>query len=136
MADSQFTTSINQTRDTSLEISPVKTTLRGVISSLRPHQWIKNLLVFGGLIFSHSLLQASAVWLSVKAFVLFCIVSSAIYILNDLGDIEADRLHPLKCLRPLAAGTISRGVAGILMCALLMMCKPRADVCMAGKFAE
>lgn len=119
MADSQLTTNINRTHDATLHISRVRTTLRGVVSSLRPHQWVKNLLVFGGLIFSHSLFQTAAVWLSVKAFLLFCIVSSAIYILNDLRDIEADRLHPLKRLRPLAAGTISRRVAGILICVLL-----------------
>ncbi|GAC1446483.1 MAG: decaprenyl-phosphate phosphoribosyltransferase [Pyrinomonadaceae bacterium] len=119
MSDSQFTPNINSAHDASLEISRVKTTLRGVILSLRPHQWVKNLLVFGGLIFSHSLLQASAVWLSVTAFIMFCMVSSAIYILNDMRDTEADRMHPLKRLRPLAAGTISRGVAGVLMCVLL-----------------
>jgi 4-hydroxybenzoate polyprenyltransferase len=129
LADSQTTTQFTETREAARELSRiasesvsnvrVRTTLRGGIRSLRPHQWVKNLLVFGGLIFSRSLLQPSAIWLSVNAFVIFCMVSSAIYLFNDLRDMEADRLHPLKRKRPLASGAISRGAASVLMCAML-----------------
>lgn len=75
--------------------------------SLRPHQWIKNTLVFGGLVFSHSLFHVPAVLLSIQAFLLFCFAASAVYLLNDLNDLEEDRRHPKKRTRPLAAGLIS-----------------------------
>jgi len=75
--------------------------------SLRPHQWVKNTLVFGGLIFSHSLTNPMAIVASVYAFLTFCLASSAVYLLNDLNDLEEDRCHPEKRRRPLAAGEIS-----------------------------
>jgi 4-hydroxybenzoate polyprenyltransferase len=73
----------------------------------RPYQWIKNSLVFSGLIFSRSLLHAEALVPVLVAFVAFCTASSGIYLINDLSDREADRLHPKKRLRPLAAGLVS-----------------------------
>jgi len=75
--------------------------------SLRPHQWIKNTLVFGGLIFSQSLFDVMSVLLSIQAFLLFSFAASAVYLLNDLNDLEEDRRHPKKRLRPLASGLIS-----------------------------
>jgi len=95
-------------------------TLRALALSLRPHQWVKNILIFGGLIFSRSLLHWEVVWLSISAFVTFCLASSGVYLLNDLRDIEADRRHPTKRLRPLAAGELSPVSAGITMAALLI----------------
>jgi len=95
-------------------------TLRAITRSLRPHQWVKNSLIFGGLIFSRSLLHWEVVWLSISAFITFCLASSAVYLLNDLRDIEADRRHPTKRLRPLAAGELSPVSAGITMAALLI----------------
>ncbi len=89
-------------------------TIRGLWLSLRPHQWIKNLLVFSGLIFSRSLLQSGAILVSVLAFLAFCMASSAIYQINDLRDLEADRIHPVKRFRPLAAGRVSP-LAGLLL---------------------
>jgi 4-hydroxybenzoate polyprenyltransferase len=83
--------------------------------SLRPHQWIKNVLVFGGLVFSHSLFQLGPVLLTVQAFLLFCFAASSVYLLNDLNDLEEDRLHPKKKLRPLAAGIISENVVRMSM---------------------
>ena len=84
--------------------SSVVTMLRSLIVSLRPQQWVKNTLVFGGLIFSRSLLHWEVARLSLFAFVIFCMASSGIYLLNDLCDVEADRKHPLKRIRPLASG--------------------------------
>jgi 4-hydroxybenzoate polyprenyltransferase len=75
--------------------------------SLRPHQWIKNTLVFGGLVFSHSLFEIGPLLLSIQAFLLFCFAASSVYLFNDLNDLEEDRLHPKKKLRPLAAGLVS-----------------------------
>jgi len=93
--------------------------VRGLLISLRPYQWVKNTLVFGGLIFSRSLLNWEAIWLSSAGFILFCMASSSVYLLNDLRDLEEDRRHPAKRLRPLAAGTIKPAVARIVLVSLL-----------------
>ena len=100
--------------------SRIATTLRSLITSLRPQQWVKNTLVFGGLIFSRSLLHWQVVWLSLSAFAIFCMASSGIYLLNDLCDVKADRKHPLKRFRPLASGKLSLNVARAAMCLLLV----------------
>lgn len=91
----------------------------GLLLSLRPHQWVKNSLIFGALIFSHSLAQWPAVRLSLSAFLAFCMSSSGVYLLNDLCDLEADRKHPVKRRRPLAAGRLSPVLARIMMVALI-----------------
>lgn len=82
---------------------------------LRPYQWTKNLLLFSGLIFSTSLFVENDLLISILAFIIFCITSSGIYILNDLRDIEHDRLNPSKMNRPLAAGKILKLNAVIIM---------------------
>jgi len=76
-------------------------------SSLRPGQWTKNLLVFAGLIFGGRLLNADAVAAAAIAFAVFCALSSAGYLFNDIRDREADRRHPLKQSRPIASGQLS-----------------------------
>jgi 4-hydroxybenzoate polyprenyltransferase len=78
-----------------------------VLGSLRPRQWAKNLFVFAGVIFSQQLFTAQA-WRAVAAFALFCALSGAIYLLNDVADAEKDRLHPTKRRRPVASGALSR----------------------------
>lgn len=87
---------------------------------LRPYQWTKNLLLFSGLIFSTSLFVDNDLLISIVAFVIFCITSSGIYILNDLRDIEHDRLNPAKMNRPLAAGKIPKLKAVIIMILFLV----------------
>jgi 4-hydroxybenzoate polyprenyltransferase len=85
---------------------------------LRPPQWIKNLFVFGPLLFSGRAFNAEALANSVLAFVAFCLASSGVYALNDVLDQEADRVHPVKRLRPVANGRIaarSAVVAGIVL---------------------
>jgi 4-hydroxybenzoate polyprenyltransferase len=94
--------------------------MRWLIVSLRPQQWVKNTLVFGGLIFSRSLLHWDVVRLSLFAFLIFCMASSGIYLLNDLYDIEADRKHPVKRLRPLAAGRFGLNTARTAMFILMV----------------
>jgi 4-hydroxybenzoate polyprenyltransferase len=82
-----------------------------VFASMRPHQWTKNLVVFAGLIFSRNFHQKDLLLRSVEAFVVFCLLSGVIYIINDIADVEKDRLHPTKRNRPLAAGALSVPVA-------------------------
>jgi 4-hydroxybenzoate polyprenyltransferase len=81
--------------------------LSAVLASLRPRQWVKNLFVFGGLIFAQQLFFPPAVWTALGAFVIFCGLSGAIYLLNDVADRDKDRLHPDKRLRPIASGRLS-----------------------------
>ncbi len=86
--------------------------------ALRPHQWVKNFLVFGALIFSRSLFDPAAIWNSGLAFVAFCCASGAAYLWNDLRDAASDREHPVKRLRPIASGEISLPAAGAAMAVL------------------
>jgi 4-hydroxybenzoate polyprenyltransferase len=82
-----------------------------LLLSLRPSQWTKNLVVFAGLIFAEKLRDPNAVVRATGAFVIFCVLSGVVYLLNDIRDREADRLHPLKSGRPIAAGDVSVGIA-------------------------
>ena len=83
----------------------------GLLVSLRPEQWTKNLIVFAALIFGHRLFDPAAVGLSLAAFLIFCALSGVVYLVNDVSDREADRLHPLKRHRPIAAGEVSAGAS-------------------------
>jgi 4-hydroxybenzoate polyprenyltransferase len=77
-----------------------------VLASLRPRQWVKNLFVFGGLLFGQRLFSPPAVATALVAFAVFCGLSGAIYLLNDVADRDKDRLHPDKRLRPVASGRL------------------------------
>jgi 4-hydroxybenzoate polyprenyltransferase len=79
--------------------------LGAVLVSLRPRQWAKNLFVFAGLVFSQRLFTPD-VWPALAAFAIFCGLSGAIYLVNDVADREKDRLHPKKRERPIAAGRL------------------------------
>lgn len=81
---------------------------------LRAHQWVKNIFVFAGIVFARKLTDTTALAQTVAGFGLFCLISSAIYILNDIRDREEDRLHPRKCKRPIAAGEVTVGTATFL----------------------
>jgi 4-hydroxybenzoate polyprenyltransferase len=78
---------------------------------MRPRQWTKNLVTFAGLIFSQNLTNGSLLAKSVEAFVIFCAMSGAIYLINDVVDIEKDKLHEIKRNRPLPSGKLSAPVA-------------------------
>ena len=86
-------------------------TTAAIIKSMRPAQWTKNLFVFAALIFARKFFSSRDLALSVGAFLVFCLVSGAFYIFNDIRDCEEDRLHPKKCLRPIAHGDLGRGQA-------------------------
>lgn len=81
---------------------------------LRPRQWTKNLLLFAGVIFSNHFHEPDRLIKSALGFAVFCLLSSVIYIINDVRDAEIDRVHPLKCKRPIAAGQVSQSTALIL----------------------
>lgn len=85
--------------------------LLALLKTLRPKQWIKNGFVFVPLIFDVKIFQAQPLLRSLSGFVLLCLISGAVYLINDLVDIERDRRHPIKRHRPLASGQLSRSVA-------------------------
>lgn len=85
--------------------------LRALLKTMRPRQWTKNAFIFAALVFDKQLFIPSSVLRTLGAFVLFCLISSAVYIFNDLSDVEADREHPVKRNRPIASGKLPVGVA-------------------------
>ncbi len=88
--------------------------LNGFARSLRPEQWTKNLVVFGALVFSRNFTNVPMIETSVLLFALFCLVSSSVYLFNDVIDYEKDRLHPRKSKRPIASGALSRKTAVVV----------------------
>lgn len=97
--------------------------LRELFASMRPKQWTKNLVIFAALVFDLKLDDLTFLWRAAATFVIFCALSSAVYLINDLVDMERDRAHPEKRHRPLAAGrldpTWAGGAAGLLSLAAL-----------------
>ncbi len=93
---------------------------RALVVSLRPHQWTKNLFVLAALAFSKHLFDADAVVRALFALAVFCALSGATYLLNDLVDLEQDRLHPVKRLRPLAAGALPLPLARFFWVVLMV----------------
>ncbi len=82
------------------------------LTTIRPQQWVKNLIVFAPLIFSLNVRHADMVLEALGAFVVFCLVGSGVYVLNDIVDREQDRQHPIKRLRPVASGALPVRAAG------------------------
>lgn len=89
-----------------------------IVRSLRPQQWIKNLFIFAPLLFSQNLFVFTKGLRVLGAFILFCLISGASYILNDLRDLEEDKKHPLKRNRPLPSGKLKKKPA---LAALLLI---------------
>lgn len=85
--------------------------LRALFKTMRPRQWIKNTLIFIPLVFDEQLTNLPAFLMTLAGFVLLCLIASVVYILNDLNDLEADRLHPEKRKRPLASGELPTSLA-------------------------
>ncbi len=81
--------------------------LRAALKTARPHEWVKNVLVFAGLLFSGQVDDPWAIGQALITFAAFCAISSAGYFINDLNDVELDRQHPKKRFRPIAAGQLS-----------------------------
>ena len=85
---------------------PGYATLVPLLVSTRPEQWSKNLFVFAALLFGNRLLQPDAVVMAFATFAIFCGLSAAVYLLNDIADRDVDRQHPLKRTRPIASGAV------------------------------
>ena len=101
-------------------------TLYALFRTMRPKQWTKNAFVFAALIFDRKLFQPEPFLRTLIAFGLFCLASSAVYLINDLADMERDRLHPKKRFRPLASGELSPRVAVIAAVVLVLIVVPTA----------
>jgi len=102
-----------------------------ILESLRPQQWLKNFFIFAPLIFSQNVTDPILFKRSLLAFAIFCLLSGSLYILNDLKDMEEDKLHPIKSKRPIASDKLKKGqaiiafvivsVISFLLCLLLNM---------------
>ena len=102
-----------------LELPLARGKVRAALAALRPRQWTKNALVFAGIVFAARTGDAGK-WLeALAAFATYCSASSAAYLLNDLRDVELDRLHPSKRLRPIARGELSERAAASIALALV-----------------
>lgn len=106
-------------------------TIAYVLESMRPQQWLKNFFIFAPLIFSQNVTDLVLFRRALLAFAIFCLLSGSVYILNDLKDMEEDKLHPLKSKRPIASNKLKRShaiiafavvsVISFLLCLLLNM---------------
>ena len=93
--------------------------VRPMLEAMRPKQWIKNLIVFAPVAFAQKLNDPRMIAAAALAFVAFCLVSSGVYVVNDILDRDADRHHPEKKDRPIASGRLSVGAAWALAAVLL-----------------
>jgi len=94
-----------------LDMSTVRTNTRGLIKTMRLQQWTKNAFVYAALVFDGKLLDPALFALTTLVALCFCLVSSSVYIMNDLVDIDKDRQHPRKRLRPLPSGQLNPRLA-------------------------
>ncbi|HAX69813.1 MAG TPA: decaprenyl-phosphate phosphoribosyltransferase [Anaerolineales bacterium] len=95
--------------------------LNALIKTMRPRQWTKNVFIFAALVFDKQLLDANSLLRTLAGFALFCLISSSVYIFNDLADVEADRKHPEKKNRPIASGKLPMSTAWIAGVALVII---------------
>ena len=94
-----------------------------LIQAMRPKHWVKNVFLFAALVFAQQLPDATSLALVSAGFVIFCLLSSSVYLLNDVADREADRLHPAKRDRPVASGALAArtaAIASLLLAALAL----------------
>ena len=97
-----------------------------ILKTMRPKQWVKNIVIFAALIFDRQLTKVSSLLPTLAGFFLFCFITGIVYIINDLADLEADRKHPKKRFRPLAAGVLPVRVAQATAIILLLLAFPLA----------
>jgi 4-hydroxybenzoate polyprenyltransferase len=96
----------------------------GLLRTLRPRQWIKNVFVFAALVFDRKLMNWELLAKTTAAFILFCMISSTVYIINDLADLEKDRQHPKKKRRALPSGQLKPWFAIVSAVGILAVCLP------------
>ncbi len=111
-------------------------TLRAMLALLRPKQWTKNLLVFAAPVFAQAIFDPGVFGQAILGFLAFCLISSSVYVVNDLLDVERDRLHPRKRGRPIASGEVGPRAAvvlaaGLTAAALLLASRLGAAFCVA-----
>ena len=97
---------------------------RALIKSMRLRQWTKNIIVYAALVFDQQFFNLDAFLRTTAGFILFCLVSSAVYIFNDLADVESDKQHPVKKNRPIASGKLPLPVAWTAGIALVVISLP------------
>jgi 4-hydroxybenzoate polyprenyltransferase len=100
--------------------------IKGLIRTMRPKQWTKNAVVFAALVFDRKLTTPLLLAETIVAFILLCLISSTVYLINDLVDIEKDRQHPRKRLRPLPSGQLKPGTAIAAAIIIPAICLPLA----------
>ena len=96
----------------------------GLLKTMRPKQWTKNIVIFAALVFDEKLFIPELLAKTLAAFVLFCLISSTVYLINDLVDMEKDRQHPAKRHRPLASGQLEPSVALVAAVFIPLACLP------------
>lgn len=94
---------------------------RTLLKQMRVRQWTKNLVLFAGVVFGHRYTESSELLRAALGFLSFSLLASSVYVLNDLRDVEKDRVHPKKRFRPIASGEISLPMARILLVVLLLL---------------
>lgn len=94
--------------------------LGGVIKTVRPHQWVKNVFVLAPVVFAKEIFDTLLLSRAALAFLVFCLLAGAIYTINDVVDVDADRMHPVKRYRPIASGRVPVGAARVLAVVLVL----------------
>jgi 4-hydroxybenzoate polyprenyltransferase len=116
-------------------LPPRRSRAAALAVALRPRQWTKNLLLFAGIVFAAEIGDPGRWWRALAAFAAYCAASSAAYLLNDLRDAPADRLHPVKRRRPIARGELpvraAAAAAGALALLALALVAPLGPVALA-----
>lgn len=91
----------------------------GIVKTIRPHQWVKNVFVLAPVVFAKEIFDPLLLWRAGAAFLCFCLLAGAVYTMNDLADVEADRQHPVKRYRPIASGRVPIPIARALAVSLV-----------------
>jgi 4-hydroxybenzoate polyprenyltransferase len=92
----------------------------GVVRTLRPHQWVKNVFVLAPVVFAREVFDPGLLVRAASGFVIFCLLASAVYTINDVADVEADKLHRVKRNRPIASGRVPIALARVLAAILVI----------------
>src|SRR5690348_5897037 len=104
--------------------------LSGLIKTLRPHQWVKNAFVLAPIVFAKDVVVSTPVGKALNlaltgralaGMIVFCLFAGAVYTINDLADVEADRVHPVKRNRPIASGEVPEGLAWLMAVLLVVI---------------
>jgi decaprenyl-phosphate phosphoribosyltransferase len=107
--------------DSEPPVSAAGGVIGGLVKTIRPHQWVKNLFVMAPIVFAKNVFQAQPLTRAIMAFGVFCLLSGAVYTLNDIVDVDADRVHPQKRHRPIASGRVPLNVARGFLGALVVV---------------